>query len=227
VEACSAQIHAIRSPSPTSQSRILCAFPTACQVRSYDASVRPPDPLPDVTRMLADVRAGVPDAGSRLLDVVYGELRRLARARMAPAGDAHTLQPTALVHEVWVRLVGARDEQPEYRDREHFFAAAAAAMRSILVDHARRRAAHKRGGAQVHVTLHPDVAEDRVFDDVLAVHDALERLASSHERPARVVDLLFFAGLSPREAADVLGVSDRTVERDWRFGRAWLLKAME
>jgi RNA polymerase sigma factor (TIGR02999 family) len=191
-----------------------------------------PQPEPasakDVTRALAEVSGGVPDADARLLELVYGELHRLASAKMGAQQRDHTLQPTALVHEAYLRLLGGPGGAPDFRSRAHFFTAAAAAMRSILVDHARRRHAQKRGGgAAAHVTLHPDLVGERdPFERVLQVHDLLDRLAASHPRPARVVELLFFAGLGVEAAAAVLDVSDRTVKRDWRFARAWLLRAM-
>ena len=179
----------------------------------------------ELTRLLADVAKGVAEAEPRLLRHVYGELKRMAAAKMADQGEAHTLQPTALVHEAYLRLLGSPARSASYRDRSHFFAAAAAAMRSILVDHARRKTADKRGGAARAVTLHPElVGNADSLERVLQVHEVLDPLSEEHPRPARVVELLFFAGLSVEEAAGVLAVSDRTVKRDWRFARAWLLK---
>ena len=184
-------------------------------------------PPAGVTQVLADVHRGVPEADARLLDLVYGELKRLAGAKMGAQSPAHTLQPTALVHEAYVRLLGVQSGVPEYRDSSHFFTAAAAAMRSILVDHARRKQAAKRGGGGLRVTLHPDLVGERdPSTRILQVNDLLDRLRIEHDRAAETVELLFFAGLSVDEAAAVLGVSGRTVKRDWRFGRAWLLKAM-
>jgi RNA polymerase sigma factor (TIGR02999 family) len=195
-------------------------------VGAMDVSDSSADPG-DVTRVLADVSRGVPQAQTRLLAVIYGELKRIAGTKLAGQGRAHTLQPTALVHEAYLRLLGSPADPRAYRDRAHFFNAAAAAMRSILVDHSRRKRAEKRGGVVERLTLHPELAGDREpFERILQVHDALDRLAASHARAARVVELLFFAGLSVEEAAGVLAVSDRTVKRDWRFGRAWLLRAM-
>ncbi len=185
----------------------------------------------DVTHALAEVSAGVPQADTRLLELVYGELKRLAAAKMAAQEARHTLQPTALVHEAYLRLLGGKVDASAFRGSAHFFSAAAAAMRSILVDHVRRKRAQKRGSGAVQVTLHPDVAElaagGEPLGHVLAVHEALGSLAREHPRPAKVVELLFFAGLTAEEAAGVLGVSDRTVKRDWRFARAWLRRAME
>ncbi len=183
---------------------------------------------PDVTRVLAEVSAGVPQADTRLLELVYGELKRIAAAKMASQEPAHTLQPTALVHEAYLRLLGHAASAPAFRDSAHFFSAAAAAMRSILVDHARRKKAEKRGGGAARVTLHTDLAgTGDPLERVLLVHDLVDGFAAEHARAAKVVELLFFAGLSIEETASVLGVSDRTVKRDWRFARAYLLRAME
>jgi RNA polymerase sigma factor (TIGR02999 family) len=195
-------------------------------VAEDDERQETPSPA-EVTRVLASVAQGAPEADTRLLQLVYAELKRLAAAKMAGQGVAHTLQPTALVHEAYMRLLGAPSGVPAFSDSSHFFTAAAAAMRSILVDHARRKQAAKRGGDAVRVTLHPDLAGERdELANVLSVHEALDGLRADHERIARVVELLFFAGLSVEEAAEVLGMSSRTVKRDWRFGRAWLLEAM-
>jgi RNA polymerase sigma factor (TIGR02999 family) len=169
----------------------------------------------------------VPEADERLLRIVYGELKRIAAAKMAAQDAAHTLQPTALVHEVYLRLLGGTQRSPTFQDGSHFFSAAATAMRSILVDHARRKHAEKRGGRGARITLHPDLAgEADGCQRILQVHEVLDRFAVEHPRVAKVVELLFFAGLTVEEAAGALGVSDRTVKRDWRFGRAWLLHAM-
>jgi RNA polymerase sigma factor (TIGR02999 family) len=186
------------------------------------------EPEGDVTRILADVSRGVPRAETRLLAAIYGELKRIAGAKMGARAAGHTLQPTALVHEAYLRLLGGAASPRAYKDSAHFFTAAAAAMRSILVDHARRKRADKRGGGAESVTLHPDLASDaEPLERILQVHEALDRLAADHARAAKVVELLVFAGLSVEEAASALGVSDRTVKRDWRFGRAWLLREME
>ena len=180
-----------------------------------------------VTRVLAQVSEGVPEADVRLLQVVYGELKRIAASKMAAQEPGHTLQPTALVHEAYLRLLGGAADSRAFRDSAHFFTAAAAAMRSILVDHARRKNALKRGGDLAAVAMHPDlVGTEDPFERILMVNEVLDGLARDHPRAAKAVELLFFAGLSVEEAAGVLDVSDRTVKRDWRFGRAWLLRAM-
>jgi len=180
-----------------------------------------------VTRALEEVEKGVPLADKRLLELVHGELKRIAAAKMRGQSPAHTLEATALVNEAYLRLLGSK-RSPHYHDSAHFFTAAAAAMRSILVDHARRKRAAKRGEGAIRVTLHPDLAAEELTEEhVLQVHEALTALATDHERPARVVELLFFAGLSVDEAANALGISDRTVKRDWSFARAWLQRSIE
>ena len=182
----------------------------------------------EVTRVLAEISDGVPGADVRLLQVVYGELKRIAAAKMSAQDPGHTLQPTALVHEAYLRLLGGTARAPDFRDSAHFFTAAAAAMRSILVDHARKKGAAKRGGDRVRVALHEGLAHGGdPLDRVLQVNEVLDQLAVDHPRAAKVVELLFFAGLSVKEAAGVIGVADRTVKRDWRFGRAWLLRRMD
>ncbi len=181
----------------------------------------------EVTRILGEVAAGDPDADRRLLELVYDELKRIARAKMAGQHPGHTLQPTALVNEAYLKLLGGSPKAASFHDSSHFFTAAAAAMRSVLVDHARRKGAEKRGGGAARITLHPDLqGESDPLERVLQVHDVLDGLAEAHPRPARVVELLFFGGLTAEEAASVLSVSDRTIKRDWSFGRAWLLRAM-
>lgn len=182
----------------------------------------------EVTQILGQVAEGVPQADARLLQVVYEELKRLAAAKMRQQSPSHSLQPTALVHEAYVRLFGNQAAAPVFRDRAHFFAAATAAMRTILVDHARRKHAVKRGGRQSLMALPAELAQRaEPITDILWVHELLERLSQEHARVARTVEILVFGGLSVPEAAAVLGISDRTVKRDWRFGRAWLLNAMQ
>lgn len=168
---------------------------------------------------MADGEAG---ASERLIELAYADLRRMAARRLPPSGADQTLQPTALVHEAWLRLGG--DEMRGWNNRAHFFAAAATAMRSILVDRARRRKARRHGGGQERVAL--DAVEiagaDACDDQVLAVHDALERLALEDPPKAELVKLRYFAGLSVEEAAQVLGVSAATAHRWWVYARAWL-----
>jgi RNA polymerase sigma factor (TIGR02999 family) len=157
-----------------------------------------------------------------LLPLVYDELRHLAHARVAKMARGHTLRTTELVHEAWMRIVAGGD--PGWDGRAHFFGAAANAMRNILVEQARRRATLKRdAGRKVALPDDlPEFASDLPFDDVLTLHDALLELEKVHERPARVVSLRFFAGLTMPEIAGMLDISLPTAERDWRFARSWL-----
>lgn len=183
------------------------------------------DPRGDVTLLLAEVRGGSRAARDRLFDVVYGELRGRAAAFMGRQQAGHTLQPTALVHEAYLRLVG--EGACAWTDRAHFFAAAAAAMRSILVDHARARRALKRGGDAARVPLADDlVARDDAAEEVLAVHDALERLHAIDPERARLVELRYFGGLGFDEIARLLGLPERSLFRLWDRTRAWLLREM-
>ncbi len=178
-------------------------------------------PSPDtVTRLLESARGGNADAFDELFAVVYGELRRLAHIiRRKRAGD--TLNTTALVHEAYERLVPASEIEVE--NRAHFFRLAARAMRFVLTDSARRRAAAKRGGGEMRVTFEDSMFPDAVqLDDVIALDDALNRLEDLDERQAQVVECRFFAGLSVEETARALGVGTATVKRDWRAARAWL-----
>ncbi|MFN2445554.1 MAG: sigma-70 family RNA polymerase sigma factor [Vicinamibacterales bacterium] len=177
----------------------------------------------DVTRLLAQWRGGDRAALEQLVPLVYQELRRVARARLRGEGVDHTLQTTALVHEAYLRL--ANLNRMTLSDRGHFFAMAARLMREILVDHARRRNAAKRGGGATKVDLdHDHVAHDLTTPlvDVLGLDEALTALALFDERLGRVVELRFFAGLSIAETAAALGVSPATVERDWTVAKAWL-----
>jgi RNA polymerase sigma factor (TIGR02999 family) len=183
-----------------------------------------PQPHP-ITGVLRRARAGDAEAASALLPLVYGELRGLARALMARLPPGQTLQPTALVHEAYLRLVG--DEDPGWAGRGHFFVAASRAMREILVDQARRKAALKRGGDLRRVPLEEGGAKETLdVSTVLALDDALERLERDDPRKVEVVHLRFFAGLSTAEIAAILQVSEATVKREWRYVRAWLQKEL-
>jgi RNA polymerase sigma factor (TIGR02999 family) len=181
----------------------------------------------ELTALLARWRRGDEGAEAELMPVVYGELRRLAaRAMRGERGD-HTLQPTALVHEAYLRLAaGAR---PEWRDRVHFYAVAARTMRRVLVDHARRQRAARRGGGAPTVTLADGAAASPPPRpvDLLDLDDALEALARHDERKARVVEMRYFAGLTEAETADALGVSEPTVRLDARLARAWLYRRLD
>src|SRR5271165_597497 len=174
--------------------------------------------MSDVTRLIEAVQEGNRQAAAELLPLVYDELRKFAAARMAAEAPGHTLDATALVHEAYLRLVG--DQQ--FAGRSHFFAAAALAMRRILVDHARARVAAKRGaGRRATVDLDRVTGTDP-DDDVLAVHDALDRLAAVEPRVAKLVTLRYFGGRTLREAAGDLGIASRTADAWWAYARAWL-----
>jgi RNA polymerase sigma factor (TIGR02999 family) len=182
--------------------------------------------MADVTQILAAIEAGDPHAAAGLLPLVYDELRKLAAARMAAESPDHTLQATALVHEAYLRLVGSDPGQP-WNSRGHFFAAAAEAMRRILVDAARRKQAGKHGGGRVRVELPGDLAppESRT-DDLVALDDALTALGRHDPAAARLVTLRYFAGLSHQDAADAMGISRGAADRLWALGRAWLYRRL-
>jgi RNA polymerase sigma factor (TIGR02999 family) len=180
----------------------------------------------EVTTLLNALGQGDPHAASRLLPLVYDELRKLAAQRMAQEQPGQTLQPTALVHEAYVRLVGNSPDRP-WNDRGHFFAAAAEAMRHILVDNARRKRRARHGGDRQRVPLEDQMAAppDRA-EDLLALDEALHKLAGEDPEAASVVQLRYFAGLSVEEAARALGLSRATAFRHWTFARAWLLQEL-
>ena len=182
--------------------------------------------MPDITHLLDAAAAGNRKAAADLLPLVYDELRQLAAARLAHEAPQHTLQPTALVHEAYLRLVGPQDAK-RWEDRGHFFAAAAEAMRRILVNHARDRKRLKRGGGRVRLELldHADaLAEDP--DLVLSLDELLTRLGAEDAVAARVAHLHLFGGLSVEEAGDVLGLSRPVAYRNWKYARAWLREAL-
>ena len=181
----------------------------------------------EVTRILDSIEQGDPKAAEELLPLVYDELRKLAAARMANEAAGHTLQPTALVHEAWLRLTG-NDPNTHFANRAHFFAAAADAMRRILVDRARRKSAGKRGGGWERINLdNVEIAGDADDDTLLLVNESLDRLAQEAPQAAEVVKLRFFAGLTLEEAGQLLGFTERTAKRHWAFARAWLYDAMK
>jgi RNA polymerase sigma factor (TIGR02999 family) len=182
-------------------------------------------PSHDVTRLLARWTDGDEAALQQLLPIVHEELRRLARRQMAGERPGHTLQPTALVNEAYLRLVNLK--QMQWQNRAHFFAMSARLMRRILVDFARSRGYQKRGGGaqQVSFSQALEVAKGQPTD-VVALDDALEALARVDERKSRVVELRFFGGLSVEETAEVLNVSRETVKRDWTFAKMWLLRQL-
>jgi RNA polymerase sigma factor (TIGR02999 family) len=185
-----------------------------------------PFSMSPVTRILAAPDAGAAKAAEYLLPLVYDELRKLAKVRMADERRDHTLQPTALVHEAYARLVG--EDARCWANRAHFFAAAAEAMRRILIEHARAKKGPKREGSQRKLPL--DVIDLAARDDseqILALDDAISRLAEQDADAARVVRLRFYAGLGIDEVADALGISPRSVKREWAYARAFLCRALE
>jgi RNA polymerase sigma factor (TIGR02999 family) len=180
-----------------------------------------------VTFILNRAVAGDPNAASELLPLVYNELRKLAAARMANEAAGHTLQPTALVHEAWLRVTGD-EPNVQFANRAHFFAAAAEAMRRILIDRARGKSADKRGGGWERINLDTiDIAADANDDTLLLINESLEKLAQEEPQAAEIVKLRFFAGLTLEEAGQLLGFTERTAKRHWAFARAWLYDAMK
>lgn len=180
--------------------------------------------MSDVTHLLDAAAAGEPLAAAELLPLVYSELRRLAAARLVAEKPGQTLEPTALVHEAYLRLVGAA-EPGVYRDRSHFFAAAATAMRRILVDQARRKQTEKHGGGHHRREL-DDLAAPVPDDELLALNAALNQLAVEDALKARLVELRYFGGLTNDQAAAALGISPSTADRHWAYARAWLQTAV-
>src|SRR5262245_22634814 len=177
----------------------------------------------DVTRILGDIDRGDPRATEQLLPLVYDELRRLAAQKMAHEAPGQTLNATALVHEAYIRLVGSAAQ--DWENRRHFFAAAAEAMRRILIESARRRQRLRHGGDHRQVDpLDVDVAVEAPVDELLAVDEALEALALADSATAELVKLLYFAGMTVEEAAGTLGIPTRTAYRNWTFARAWLFR---
>lgn len=182
--------------------------------------------MSDATLLLIAVEQGDPTAAEKLLDLLYTELRRLATSRMAKESPDHTLQPTALVHEAWLRLVGT--QTPKFENRAHFFAAAAEAMRRILIDRARRKLAVRHGGDLTRVEFDeqelPAPDADR---QLLAVHEALDSLAKEHPVQAEVVKLRYFVGMTNEETAQALNISVATVKNYWTFARIWIFNEIK
>jgi RNA polymerase sigma factor (TIGR02999 family) len=183
--------------------------------------------MTEVTRVLLEIEQGDPRGAGQLLPLVYDELRRLATQRLAQEKPGQTLQATALVHEAYLRLLDS-ERANDWNSRGHFFAAAAEAMRRILVDNARRKRALKRGGDQVKVELDQlEIAASDISDDLLALDEALTHLTVVDPNSAELVKLRYFAGLTGKQAAEVLGVSPRTADSLWAFARSWLLQKIQ
>ncbi len=182
--------------------------------------------LSDITRILESIEHGDPKAADELLPLVYEELRKLAASKMAREAPNQTLQPTALVHEAWSRLVG--DGNPQFANRAHFFSAAAEAMRRILIDTARRKRALRHGGGRQRVDLGGilELAAPADDDELLGVNDALDKLALQNKVEAELVKLRYFVGMTLEEAAVVLDISARTADNYWAYARAWLFREM-
>jgi RNA polymerase sigma factor (TIGR02999 family) len=182
--------------------------------------------MSDATQLLSAVEQGEPQAAEKLLDLVYEELRRIAAIKMANLAPGHTLQPTALVHEAWLRLVG--DRNPTFKDRTHFFRAAAEAMRHILIDRARRKGAQRHGGRYERVDWDGfDLAAESADEQLLALDEALEKLTRAYPIQADLVKLRYFAGMTNEEVAEALGISVSTAKNYWTFSRTWLLHEIE
>jgi len=182
--------------------------------------------MSDATVMLAAIGAGDSKAAEQLLVLVYDELRRLAASKLSREAPGQTLQPTALVHEAWLRLVG--DKTPAFNDREHIFRASAEAMRRILIDRARRKHTQRHGGEYHRVDFEGfDLAAPAADDQLLAVNEALDKFAIEHPIQAELVKLRYFAGLTNEEVSQVLGISVSTAKNYWTFARAWLLNEIQ
>lgn len=182
--------------------------------------------MSDFTRILQEVERGNLQASDELLPLVYEELRKLAASKMAGESSDHTLQPTALVHEAWLRLTGSQNQK--WEGRAHFFAAAAEAMRRILIDTARRKRATRHGGKLQRVDFLEADSPGETNDDVLlAVNEALDKLAAVDETRAELVKLRYFVGMTNQEAAQALGISEPTAKRYWAYARAWLYEEIQ
>ena len=196
---------------------------SSCLLRCSAATIKR---VSDVTRILEAAQNGDPTAAEQLLPLVYEELRRLAAHKMANESAGQTLQPTALVHEAWLRLVGNQEQQ--WNGRAHFFGAAAEAMRRILIENARRKGAQRHGGGKARLDVHEiEIAAPAKDEELLALSDALEKFAVRDKQKAELVKLRYFVGLTTEEAAQVLGISVPTADRWWNFSRAWLYEEIE
>lgn len=182
--------------------------------------------MSNVTRILESIEQGDPKAADELLPLVYEELRKLAASKMAREGPNQTLQPTALVHEAWLRLVGR--DNPQFANRAHFFATAAEAIRRILIDKARRKRAVRHGGGQANVPLEElEIAAPGEDDEILEINEAMEKLAAQNKAQAELVKLRYFVGMTLEEAALVLNISARTADNYWAHAKVWLFKEIE
>lgn len=180
---------------------------------------------PDVAQLLEEIASGKHEAAETLMPLVYDRLRYLAQKLLGHESPGHTLQPTALVNEAFIRMVGQK--QVDWQGKTHFFAIGAKMMRRILVDHARRKLSKKRGGGMHRIELADDLCvSNRNNEDILAIEQALEKLSKLDPRQAQIVELRFYGGLTVEEVAEVLGVSKRTVESDWTMLRAWLRREL-
>jgi RNA polymerase sigma factor (TIGR02999 family) len=183
------------------------------------------DKAQDITEILNSWGSGNREAADDLFSLVYDELRRLAQSYLRQERPGHTLQPTALVHEAYLRLVD--QTRVNWQNRSHFYGIAAQMMRRILVDHARARATDKRGGAAQRLSLEDaNLSVEQDATDLIALDEALTNLAKFDERKSRVVELLYFGGLESKEAAEVLGVSEKTIQRDWKMAKLWLYREL-
>ena len=202
---------------------VLAMGPTEAEQIFWQAAAREDSlyRVSDVTRVSEPVQRGDAKAADELLPLVYEELRKLAASKMANEAAGNTLQPTALVHEAWLRLVG--NENPKFAGRAHFFGAAAEAMRRILIDRARRKCAQRHGGGHVRVDIQQiDLASPEADDQLLAVNEALDKLAAQDPIEAQLVKLRYFVGLTTEEAASLLDISPRTARNYWAHARTWL-----
>ncbi len=229
------------STRPPSNGRCSCKSPSAGQkwsapdfrVACHDKSdyfflvvEKSEENVSDATVKLEAVERGDPGAAEELFVLLYAELRRNASVKMAQELPGQTLQPTALVHEAWIRLVG--DQNPSFSNRAHFFHAASEAMRRILIERARRKRTERRGGHYRRVDLDGfDPAAPNADEHLMAVHEVLDKLASEHPLQAQLVKLKYFAGMTNEEVAEVMGISVSTVKNYWTFSRAWLLNEIE
>ena len=179
----------------------------------------------DITEILRSWSGGDPEASERLFALVYDELRRLARSYLKREGSGHTLQPTALVNEAYLRLVD--QTRVDWQNRSHFYGIAAQMMRRILIDYARAHATGKRGGVALRLSLEQvNISLEQDATDLIALDEALNKLANFDQRKSRVVELLYFGGVEYKEAAEVLSVSEKTIQRDWQMAKMWLYREL-